>query len=353
MHFRIINKEKMKYLYLLFIISITGISSAQTGKWKQINPNSGFDKKVINDSSISFDVGSNYFPLHKGNEWLFIYTPFFYNPNVPRLQQISIIKDTIINTTKYYSYWPYWSQREYLVRYSDKQKKIYFWYKDSEGVYMDFNLPEGALYERFQPFYEPATILEGKQYLFSDSVKYKGYSAGKAWSTYGVSTEKFSENIGPISYTYRCDIGHALYRDTTRLIMALIYDSTNTPVYYSNHYKTEISLKPVTTINSTPFQLNFSVNHKLGKLLIGPAYMESFYSKSDSVINNDTIHAILSSDSSSEFISFPMDITLLKTGYVFNYRIIARDKSLIPEYSYSPDSGYYECNWDTSASNKR
>ncbi len=77
--------------------------------------------------------------------------------------------------------------------------------------------------------------------------------------------------------------------------------------------------------------------------------MESFYSKSDSVINNDTVHAILSPDSSSEFISFPMDITLLKTGYVFNYRIIARDKSLIPEYSYSPDSGYYECNWDTSA----
>ncbi len=131
---------------------------------------------------------------------------------------------------------------------------------------------------------------------------------------------------------------------------ALIYDTTNTPSYYSNDYKTEISLKPLNAISSTPFQLIFSVNHKLGSLLIGPIYMESFYSKGDTIINNDTVYAGLLSGTNSEVVTFPIDTSLLKAGYTFNYRITATDNSLVPEYSYSPDSGYYQCTWDENTS---
>ena len=38
----------------------------------------------------------------------------------------------------------------------------------------------------------------------------------------------------------------------------------------------------------------------------------------------------------------------MKNGYTFNYRFWAMDKGIIPEFSNSPDTGYYQCIWDTT-----
>jgi hypothetical protein len=40
--------------------------------------------------------------------------------------------------------------------------------------------------------------------------------------------------------------------------------------------------------------------------------------------------------------SIPIDTSLLSNGYSLKYRIAASDKALVPAYSFSPDSGYYE-----------
>ncbi len=294
------------------------------------------------DKSIPVYTGSNYFPLHKGNKWLFSTGAYNYTDYTEKLQLISIDKDTVINKTKYYKYKNYW------VRYSEKEKKVYDWYNNSENLYMDFILNSGSLLGKYPTSLPGAVILEGSRNLFGNKVNYKGYSEGSTWVE-GESKEQFGENMGPISLSYARYAGPD-ETESSDLIGAYIYDSTNTPKYYSDHYKTEISLKPLNTISSTSFQLIFSVNHKLGSLLIGPIYMESYYSKGDTIINNDTVYAGLLPGTNSEVVTFPVDTSLLKTGYIFNYRITTKDNSLIAEYSYSPDSGYYQCIWDKNTS---
>jgi hypothetical protein len=73
--------------------------------------------------------------------------------------------------------------------------------------------------------------------------------------------------------------------------------------------------------------------------------MESFYQKGDSTIQLPLKNRVGSSNGQYRFVSI-LDTLIMKNGYTFNYRIIAKDKGIIPETANSPDSGYYKCDWD-------
>ena len=305
------------------------------------------------DQSMPIYVGNNYFPFHLGNTWQYLsYSSSMRDPNNYELVEDRITRDTIINNYKYYSYRSYW------VRYSEVDKKIFIRDGDSDKIYMTFNLPPSGAFQRFDGRWESlAAVIDGSKNLFNDTVKFKGYESGNLMN--GKQSESFGENVGLIEYSYDVNIGPD-FSAGRYLMMAVIYDSTNTPRYLSNHYKPEINLTPINFISTSEFQINFKVNHKYSRIydpinpfktvnFIHSVYMVSNYSKGDSVINKNTLFALNTEKTKKYLISSIIDTTLLKDGFTFNYKIIAKDKGIIPETSSSPDTGYYQIKWGTTS----
>ncbi len=308
------------------------------------------------DPTIPTYVGNNYFPMHLNNKWQFISDEFASRIWTYSAKTFSIEKDTTINNIKYYLYDNKW------LHYSENEKKLYTWYKDSAKIYMDFNLPDMATFPHYigTEDLDYASVFAGTTNLFDSSINYKGFSAGSVWGPWGNSHESFGENIGPISYSYSMYAGPD-YDKIDNLIMAIIYDSTNTPHYLSYHYKPEITLIPITKIDSNNFQIQFFVNHKFssffdpntphtGLNFIDSVYMISHFIKNDSILNIDTISAQNISKTKEYIILSKLDTLLLKNGYTFEYKFFAKTKGIIPDSSFSPDSGYYQCIWDKTTS---
>lgn len=304
------------------------------------------------DQSIPIYVGNKYFPLHLGNTWQYLsYYSSYGDPNSYELVEDRITTDTLINNSQYYSYRRKW------VRYSEVDKKIFIRDGDSDKIYMNFNLPPLGIFQQFNGKWESlAAVIDGSKNLFNDTVKFKGYVEGNMMT--GRTQEIFGENIGAMEYSYESTYGPDV-SDGSFLIMAILYDSTNTPTYLSNHYKPEINFTPINLISTSEFQINFMVNHKFSRIydpipkkiinFINSVYMISNYSKGDSVINNNTLFAVNTEKTNKYLISSVIDTTILKDGFTFNYKIIAKDKGIIPETSSSPDTGYYKIKWGTTS----
>ena len=85
----------------------------------------------------------------------------------------------------------------------------------------------------------------------------------------------------------------------------------------------------------------------VSRTYIDSAYLESYYSNGfDSIYS--TLFSINSTSEIDYSLNFSIDTTLYNQGYYLYYRIIAKDKGLIPSYFYKPDSGYYKLFWRDS-----
>lgn len=305
------------------------------------------------DPSTPIYVGNNYFPLKKGVQLQYLRSSVAIDIYNYSILNYEIKKDTIINNKGYVLYKNNWA------RYSEEDKKIWIWYNDSDRVYMDFKLFATATFQHFTGSqYIAATVFDGSKNLFNRIVKYKGISYGNYLD--GYYQESFGENIGPFLNSYSSYAGPDFDSDES-LIMAILFDSLGGPIFLTNHYKPEINLIPMQSISSSSFQLFFSVNHFYSKFFdpnsphnginfIEKVYFISNYSKNDSVFVNDTVYAYNVPKTNQYLVSLSVDTTLMKNGYFFNYKVIAKDKGLISEVSYSPDSGYYHCVWDFGTS---
>ncbi len=305
----------------------------------------------VNGPAVPIYVGSNYFPMNVNNQWQFIHSETYIDLKKFTIQLYDIGKDSIINNQRYYLYKNKW------LRYSEDEKKLFIWYRDSSRVYMDFSLPANATFPHYIGSFDLdyAKVYEGSTNLFDFTMKYKGLSAGSVYGSWGNSSESFGENFGPFSYNYSMYAGPD-YTYTEKLIMAILYDSTNAAHYYSNHYKPEITLTPITKIDSSNFQIHFTVDHKYstffdpntphtGLNFIDSVYMISHYKKNDSILYNVTISAQNISKTKEYIISSMVDTLLLKSGYNYEYKFLAKTKGIITDTSFSPDSGYYQCSW--------
>jgi hypothetical protein len=105
--------------------------------------------------------------------------------------------------------------------------------------------------------------------------------------------------------------------------------------------------------------LNFEIQHHYsvfgpipfveGLNFVDSVYMFRYYSNGDSIVNLERIipyNDITNGPSPNYLVNFELDTVLMKNDFNFYYRFLAKDKALIPESTWSPDSGYYECVWD-------
>ena len=300
------------------------------------------------DPDIAPYVGNNYLPLHIGNKWQFRgkdYSGYW-------LTNHEISADTLIGDFKYYKFLNNW------VRYSEDDKKIYAWYNDADCVHMDLTLiPQNTFiqyplpYHNYSLFNIPnriATFLHGNTTLFNMPLNYKGSGFDTTFMGYADYEEnRYAENIGPYYYKFS---NMNLIRDHT-LIMAITYDSLGNQINYTNHYKPEISIIPITIINTESFDITVLVEHSYSVIsknfiFVDSVYMQSYYQNNDSIIYNQNEIATRTSNSLNYRVNTTVDTSLLKKGFDFYYRIVAKDKGIIPETSYSPDSSYYKCVWD-------
>lgn len=311
------------------------------------------------DKTFSQSAPNNYLPLQIGNTYQYFEQVSVGNAFPFTGYSLSIrtvLKDTLINNHKYYFYdGPYVSD---WIRYSEEDKKIYAFWNDTDRVYMDFNK---ALGDTFYQFYLPlhnyriSSVMGGQINIFSQLYEYRGYDTRWVGPTGTFKHgERFGENFGIYFFNDNHRDGSFETALTANVIMAIVYDSIGNAQLFSNHYKPQITITPITVLSSQNFNLSFKVTHYYNRYpypdhhglnFIDTVTFVSFYQQNDSIIFNPLVAA---SDSAypDYKISIILDTALLKCGFSFNYKIVAKDKGIIPETSYSPDSGYYQCNWD-------
>ena len=299
-------------------------------------------------------LSQNWVPLENGNLYQYIRTTQSpYNLDYS-LQNRMVGDDTLIHEINYHKY--IYNNYTYLLSFSETDQKLYQWYSGYNRLSIDFSKAPGDtfIYSNSGQL-AIATSLGGSVNIFAKSTKYKGYQATIYTPIPTNKRELFAEGIGLYFASSYLTQGGTSYD----LIKAIVYDSSGTAHYFTDHFKPKITITPVTTINNRNFRLDFQVSHNHNRRsysmpgtalnFIASVKIERFYSKQDSIISMTTNNASVY-DFPNYIYQTYLDTALLKNGFAYNYRIIAVDRGIIPETSHSPDSGYYQCIWDFSTS---
>jgi len=332
----------MKALYIALLIFIF-----QNSMFGQI-----LDENLNLSNPLASD--SNFLPLQVGNTWQYMrssYGPFGYTYG---LNYSTVYSDTAINEHIYYKMTDF---SDY-IRYSKSEKKLYIRWNDSDYVHIDFNIPDGVLYQIISEWSHTLISVyseAGEHNLLNQNRNYGGYLyIGPNSDGYQII---FTDSIG-MSYDRSAGFH---YDDTRNIIEAIIYDSAGIPIYFNDYHQPNFLITPITIISSAEFNLDFQITHHFTRLpsvpgitssvdFIDSLRMYSYYSKSDSIISNLPVipNHTPSPVNINYNISVQLDTLLMNDGFVFNYKFWAKDKGIIPEYSNSPDTGYYQCIWDTT-----
>lgn len=292
----------MKLYTILFILCLPAVCFNQSLKW------------------------DDWMPLHPENKWQYL-TTGYYAPHgaLNYLHSLSIV-----NTIKKDSIIYYELSSGEVVRY-DKEKQILF----NENGYpeLDFSKHDGETFLYY-------TILEKTAELFDSLREFKGFYSSSS-SINSSSTIWYTRGIGE-GFSSSFTAGGGMYGSSdTELIQAIIHDSLGTKIYSHNYFPklSNISAK-LDSINK--FEVSLKVTHFYSNKdfsFIDTVLIYSFYKKnSDTVFNAPT--PIFSEDSIYTTIT-RLDYNLLSGGYVYFYKFAAKDKSMIPKYSYAPEKEYY------------
>lgn len=297
---------------------------------------------------------NNMWPLAKGNKYQYFWQYWTYvpNPYSYRLEFIEVIKDTIIDHKTFYLF----NSSGDFFRYDGDKNKAFIWYNGAEELYCDFNVEHDSSFMQFVPIqhiFRKVNVSLDSQKVFGTLLK------TFEWTTRGTQTwywryETFGQNLGVNSRQDSYFGTGSDYDYNSSLINAILYDSAGNYKYYSNDHNPEILFTPFSTVTGNPvLGISSEVNHyynrtnPIGSSSEGIVYIDSVFI--ESCYGKDTLKTSLERHASTRLtrtkqynFSIPIDTSLIKGGFKFYYRIVAKDKSIIPVYSFSPNSGYYE-----------
>ena len=296
---------------------------------------------------------SNFVPLQVGNTWQYMRTSYGAFGYGYGIKYSTVYGDTAIDEHTYYKMTDFID----YIRYSKSENKLYIRWNDSDYVHIDFNMPDGTVYQIFNQWHSFVSVSAeaGEHSLLYLNRNYGGYLyIGPNADGYQII---FTDSIG---MSYDRSAGYH-YDDTRNIIEAIVYDSAGIPIYFNDYHQPNFLLTPIIKISSANFNLNFQITHHYtrqpsvpgitsGVDFIDSVRMYSYYSKNDSIVYNLPIipYHITTPVNINYNISVQLDTLLMNDGFVFNYKFLAKDKGIIPEYSNSPDTGYYQCIWDTT-----
>jgi len=316
------------------------------------------------ESSPNADPGYMY-PLHVNNQY-----QYFENATSTEGSKdyscytTKIIKDTTIEDITYYAF----DNSGDFFRYDSDSNRVYLRYNDVEGIYFDFLLENGSTFSQFVPGshgYRNVTVQTGQITLFDTIRNSSGFSYVQSWggSDYKSYSTIFAENLGLAKLTSYSNSPGPDVSKTTTLICAIIYDSSGAFTYYTNDHKPEIIFNPFYSLDSSPEKFfDVEVSHTYnaqkyfhglyrdGVVYIDSVYIEYFYKKDSTESGHNLIAGNRVTNSELYNFAVPIDIDHLQNGYKFYYRVVANDKALISQYSFSPESGFYIAEYDSITS---
>ncbi len=274
-----------------------------------------------------------------------------------QLDSIYIIQDTLINGFKYYKFSDLTTD---LFRYDIDSNKAFLKYDDSEYIYCDFDFTRDSVFNQMTPishYYRTVVIpKDTTTYFYFGQSRYTiGWRTRYSYDYY---SEKFAEGLGIVGRGSGHQGPGPKFDEVSFLINAILYDSLNNYTYYTYGYKPEIEFQPFSIIGDSVNKVfSAQVDHHynrlqtfLGTISDGIIYVDSvffelFYQKDFVNTSLEEYYAVRTPATFSYSFNIPIDTSLLKNGYKFLYRIGAKDKAFFPEYSYSPDSGYYSAEY--------
>lgn len=309
------------------------------------------------DATPNLITGTNWMSLKKGSKLL-----YFVESGLKReLHRCDITRDTLIpgSNVTYQIPNPSNLLLPYPFRFDQQNQKLYVLQNGVEKLEMDFsnNVPGGMFHRQAYP---------AVQSMVSD---FNLTVAGRPVRTF---TQEYQHEINSITYKvkkYYCDsIGIVRYDSLIRisgytydipvyvlLEMALINTGDST-IYYSAHHKPKLTIQPKQTLSVFDYPQGFKLDHKLSSgtsqstlVFIDSVVVEHYYKKGTDSIPLPNQY-ITPHYSSLHYFQMNLDSSLFTQGYTYYYRITATDKSLIPEVTTVPETGFFAVNYDPAAS---
>jgi hypothetical protein len=298
-------------------------------------------------------------PLQKGNAYQYFGSLSSQDGIRYRMDSMVVVRDSLINGMNYFSF----SNSGDFFRYDVDSNKAYLKYDDSEYVYCDFNFPS----DPDSIFYQIVPISHHFRAVFysNDTVSiFEQNRKTTSWHTrysFDYSSETFADGLGII----RKRSGHSGpgpdFERSSYLINAILYDSLNNFVYFTNHHKPEIYFQPFTTLYDEEYiSFTAEVDHDYNRLnsflgilsdgiiYIDSVFIELYYQKNQINTPIQKFYAAKTPGTYLYTFNIPIDTSLIKNGYKILYKIAAMDKAFFPEYSFSPDTGYYIAEYNPS-----
>jgi hypothetical protein len=232
----------------------------------------------------------NYLPFHLGNLWQCIELEEWSDGRSYKLKYYSVSKDTVINGKHYYNIH---NLDTNLMRFSKSDRILYRRFGDSDYVYIDFNRENGEFYLIFTGSgYENVEAYIGEKECFGQVRPVGGINI--YYPFIGLFKIRFVDSIGINHRSY----GGNHFRLFINNNQAIVFDLTGPRTLFTNHEVPFFEITPLTVTYDSTFTINFKVRHAytqegtpglfgiVGLDFIQTIWMESFYSRADSIISN-------------------------------------------------------------------
>jgi len=311
-------------------------------------------------------IAQNWFPLEVGNQWQYIESYSHTSVGSPPsysyfINYVSITSDTIVNNRKYFNgvYGSGPTGSGNWARYDSTAQQIFIICDSAETLHMDFTLPDTAYLGLLStPYY---CWSSSEIWIYSDVDTFANLPVNTKsfqWFEYGWPDYSYSisyvDGLGIFNnWESWYSMGGHFSSDVRRLIQCNLSGQN-----ISENYSPEINFQPVTTLSDSVLNLIFQAKHRYNHIFlegsqntslnfIDQVLFHSFYLKQDTVFNS-ILYAdwILGTENYS--LQIPLEMSLLEDGFKLYYKIEAVDKGLVPHRSFSPESGYYIAELDTT-----
>ncbi len=313
-------------------------------------------------SFISF--AQNWIPLEVGNETQFTkyaLTRFSFGMSTYTysFQTYQVDDSVFIEQKKYFRTLGFLDfPSNTLLRYDRDSSKLFINLAGIEYLYMDFSLPANSVINQIQTdgTIYPVTIISDVDTIWGEVLNLKGFSRNRTINNKAIEVKYFfAQEIGVVK-KYEKEIINQGYQITTsdyEIIECRNLDSLGNIFHKKHSYSANIQFIPIGLLNfGGTFQQEFKITHPLsvkgfvaalvsGRTYLSDVYLDLYYSNEiDSGYNEQyPINSLSEVDFS---VNYTIDILKYLNNYSLYYRIVAKDKGIVPSYYYKPATGYYK-----------
>ena len=355
----------MKKLFLL-VFSLMFSTTFYSNPHTSIDKFSFKEKPDLSNHLISESDSIFWLPLEVDNRWHYkvVHAESWQDWLFYSRQFITtrITDSTYVDNKKYYLINGFFGfPNGTLIRYEADSLQIIIYWNNTDYVFMDFSLPDSSTFLQIQPdnYLLDVKVVTQTKTIMDSTIFLKGFYKEISYYTRKRGWYYFSQGLGFVYQDEWTNWWWTTFTDYDLIECILLIPPADT-LHKKHSYHPDIHFNPIFYLqDSVRLKQEFTIAHEYSRIswpnyagisYIDITFLESYYSNGmDTIINlNYNIIPLTEIDFS---LNFPIDTNLYNQGYHLYYRIVAKDKGLIPAYYYKPDSGYYKLYWRDSTTN--